>query len=99
MSILSEAHKKWVELCKNIQEHTTINFSEDHNQKQLRIKKLFKDYNAFVQYYFPHYTLDKKTGKNIDCAEFHIQWANAVIKNKNFKGVAEWPREHAKSVH
>src|SRR5690606_15131640 len=42
--------------------------------------------------YFPKYA-------DADCADFHIKFANACLKDPNFFGIAEWPREHAKSVH
>src|SRR5690606_22281324 len=40
-----------------------------------------------------------------DCAPFHIQLAEKVVvwkrpvENPNLMAAAEWPREHAKSVH
>lgn len=99
MSIQSEAYKRWVEHCRRIQEMTYVKTDESETDKQKRIEKIKKDYNFFVQYYFPHYTFDKRGNRSVDCADFQISWANAVKANPRFKGVAEWPREHAKSVH
>ena len=72
--------------------------SEKPAEKRKRIERLLKDNNAFVQYYFPHYTEDKRTGKNTDIADFHDEWMTEVQRDPHFFGVAEWPREHAKSV-
>ena len=91
--------KDFEEHCRKISEATGIDRKESASAKRKRIAELVKDYNAFVQYYFPHYTFDKDKNKNVDCADFHIEWAKAVEKNKKFFGVAEWAREHAKSVH
>lgn len=91
--------KEFQEHCRKISEATGIDRSETPVAKKKRIARLLSDYNAFVQYYFPHYTYDADKNKHVDCAEFHIEWANAIAKDKNFFGVAEWAREHAKSVH
>lgn len=99
MSELKEAQKRWQELCKTVQEQTTVLIVETETEKAKTIKKLLKDYNFFVQTMFPHYTFDKETGKHVDCADFQIDFANKCKADQNFKGVAEWPREHAKSVH
>lgn len=99
MSEISEARKLWQEHCKRVQEMTFVNDYEAEADRTKRISRSKTDYNYFVQSYFPHYTYDKSTDTNTDCADFHIKWANAVKKNPRFLGVAEWPREHAKSVH
>jgi len=92
MSKLSDAYKRWKEHCKNVQAATTINRNEDPVVKHKRIKRAMKDYAYWVEQYFPHYATDK-------CATFHIREANKVLRDENFFGVWEWPREHAKSVH
>lgn len=91
--------KEFEEHCRKIADATGIDRSETALAKKNRIAGLLKDYNEFVQYYFPHYTYDKKKEKYVNCADFHIDWAKAISKDDNFFGVAEWPREHAKSVH
>lgn len=98
MSTITEARKEWIEHCKRVQEMTFVNDYEAREDMMKRIKRAKTDFNYFVQEYFPHYTYDKITNKNVDCADFQIAWANAVKKNASFVGVAEWPREHAKSV-
>jgi hypothetical protein len=99
MSTITDARKDWIEHCKRVQEMTFVNDFEAQADKMKRINRAKTDYNFYVQTYFPHYTFDKSTGKNTDCGDFHIKWANAVKKDPSFLGVAEWPREHAKSVH
>lgn len=99
MSVQSDAYKRWLEHCRKIQEMTFVKLQETEAERTKRIAKNKKDYNLFVQEYFPHYTYDKQRNIYVDCADFHIQWANAVKADASFFGVAEWPREHAKSVH
>src|SRR5690348_4223914 len=95
---ITEARKEWIEHCKRVQEMTFVNDYEARADMMKRVNRAKSDFNYFVQEYFPHYTYDKITDKNVDCADFQIAWANAVKKNTSFVGVAEWPREHAKSV-
>jgi hypothetical protein len=99
MSERNEALKRWQEHCRHVQEMTSKSNSESHATIEKRKAKAKKDYNFFTSYYFPHYCTDKETGEIIPNGDFHLEWAKAVLKDKNFFGVAEWPREHAKSVH
>jgi phage terminase large subunit-like protein len=69
----------------------SVDPNETKEQKLARIEKASKDYRFMVNYYFPHYATS-------DCADFHIEFANMVAKNKVFKGFAEWGRGLAKSV-
>jgi hypothetical protein len=95
---LKEAREKWERHCKWIQESTMIGFTDTTQSQHERISRAKKDYEFFTQSYFTHYVTDKD-GRIIPNGEFHNEWAYAVLKDKNFKGLAEWPREHAKSVH
>ncbi|MBS1641556.1 MAG: hypothetical protein JSR11_03675 [Bacteroidetes bacterium] len=95
---LKEVRERWEKHCRWIQESTMIGFVDTKQSKEDRIKKAKTDYNFFTQTYFTHYCTDKD-GKIIPNGNFHNEWAYAVLNDKNFKGVAEWPREHAKSVH
>jgi phage terminase large subunit-like protein len=95
---LKEAREKWERHCKWVQESTISCFADSKESKQDRIKRAKKDYEYFTQTYFTHYCIDKD-GNIIPNADFHNEWAYKVLADKNFKGVAEWPREHAKSVH
>jgi len=92
MSNLSQAIEKWQEHCKNIQELTTVNKSESPAIKQARIKRAQKDYEYFVEYYFPHFAKCK-------CGDFQLHAANKVKKEPNIIAIWEWARAHAKSVH
>lgn len=70
---------------------SSVNPNESKEQKKERIEKAKKDYAFMVSYYFPHYA-------TCDCADFHVEFARMVAKNKLFKGFAEWGRGLAKSV-
>lgn len=88
--------KEFAEHCKQVQNATVINDRESAADKKKRIKRLLSKPNEFVHYYFPHYTTDER--KQTDLNEFHIKWMKGVVNDPTFFGVAEWPREHAKSV-
>lgn len=95
---LKEARERWEKHCKWIQESTMIGFTDTSQTKEERIRRAKKDYEFFTQTYFTHYCEDKD-GRIIPNAYFHNEWANSVLSDKHFFGIAEWPREHAKSVH
>lgn len=92
-------YEEWQEWCEVVQSRTAINRAETEGQKKARIKYLLKNYAAFVNYYFPHYTDDEVTGKHTDCAPFQIKAANTVRQHTTLKYVAKWARGHAKSTH
>ena len=89
----------WKQHCESIQTATNITAKETERQREKRIALLRKDYAAFVDYYFPHYTQNPQTGKKTPCAPFHIKAANKVLKEKNMKAVFKWHRGAAKSTH
>ena len=82
-----------------MQTHTTVKAHETEAQRKARIKRLLANYSDFVDYYFPHYTDDPKTGKHTPCAPFHIKAANTIRKNHTIQYAAQWARGHAKSTH
>lgn len=88
----------WKRFCEQTQDSTAVNISETPAQQTARKDRGKKDYNFFVKTYFPIYA-------DVDCADFQITAANTIVlkkrpvDNPNLVGVAEWPREHAKSVH
>ena len=96
---LNDTLKQWKKLCETVQNSTTINVAESEKDKLARIKKVRGDYAAFVDYYFPHYTINPETGKTTPCADFHIKAANKVKKERNLKAVFKWHRGAAKSTH
>ena len=62
-----ELIERWKEHYKEIQSLTELTFSamrETPEQKSKRIKRLLNDYDAFCEYYFPHFLQlrDKSTG-------------------------------------
>ena len=89
--IVKRDYDEWLAFCQTVQARSTTP-EEDAQTKEARKKRALRDYNYFVTTYFPVYA-------DHDCAPFHIAFANACLKDKNFLGAAEWPREHAKSVH
>lgn len=91
-NITKRDYQEWLEFCRQVQNSTAVNLIETPEEQKFRIKNAKRDYNFFVKTYFPTYA-------DADCAKFHIDFANACLKDPNFFGVAEWPREHAKSVH
>lgn len=96
---INETTKKWKEWCENVQQLTTVDKSEKESDKQARIKRARADYAFFVDYYFPHYTTDPKTGKHTPSAPFHVKAANTIRKTRNLKGVFKWHRGGAKSTN
>ena len=96
---INETLERWKKHCETVQNSTTINVAETEKEKLARIKKVRGDYAAFVDYYFPHYTINPETGKTTPCADFHIKAANKVKKERNLKAIFKWHRGAAKSTH
>ena len=92
-SFKKKALDEWLAYCAEIEQATEQTATEDAISKKLRIDNLLDDYEAFCEYYFPNVTRGTKS------ADFHIQAANAVCNNVDFKGVFEWGRGHAKTTH
>jgi len=91
-NITKKDYQEWLDFCATVQNSTAINLFEAPEEQNWRIKNALRDYNFFVKTYL-------KTYSDADCADFQISFANACLKDPNFFGIAEWPREHAKSVH
>lgn len=64
---------------------------ETEQERKDNIEKAKKDVKYCVERYFPHYA-------TAECADFHIEWAKKVLKDKTFTGFAKWGRGLAKSV-
>ena len=96
--ILKE-QEKWKQHCETVQAATAVNISETAAQRLARIRRLRSDYAAFVDYYFPHWTVNPETGKATPCAQFHIDAANKILKNRNLKAGFMWHRGAAKSTN
>ncbi|PLW89992.1 hypothetical protein [Mucilaginibacter sp.] len=91
----------WKLFCEQVQDSTAVNISETAEAQTARKKRALKDYAFFFNTYLPVFSDNGKT----ECADFHINLANEVELKKrpesdpNKIAIAEWPREHAKSVH
>lgn len=96
---LALAVEKWKEHCQTVQTATTIDAAETVAQRLARIRRLRADYAAFVDYYFPHWTVNPETGKSTPCAPFQIDAANKIKKNRNLKAAFKWHRGAAKSTN
>mgnify|MGYP000894031396 CR=1 FL=1 len=70
---------------------TSAPVKEPVDQQRKRIAELKGNFEKFCQYYFPHYM-------SAPFGYFHKRDAKAIMQNKTFFGVLEWPRAHAKSV-
>lgn len=97
-SSVTKTFAEWQRWCRTVQERTPI-LPETPAAKQARIRRARRDYDFFVEYYFPHYTDDPATGRHTACAPFQIEAANRVLRDRNYKGVEQWARGHAKSTH
>lgn len=64
---------------------------ESDKERLDNIERAKKCVKYCVERYFPHYA-------TAECADFHIEWANMVKKDKSFTGFAKWGRGLAKSV-
>lgn len=94
-----KAQERWKQHCETVQAATAVNINETEAQRLARIKRLRSDYAAFVDYYFPHWTVNPETGKNTPCAPFHVEAANKILKNRNLKAAFQWHRGAAKSTN
>lgn len=69
---LLKAQEKWKQHCETVQAATAVNINETEAQRLARIRHLRADYAAFVDYYFPHWTVNPETGKS---KIKHFGWA------------------------
>ena len=96
---LKKAVEDWKQHCETVQAATSIVINETPAQRLARIARLRSDYAAFVNYYFPHWTINPETGNATPCAPFHIDAANKILKNRNLKAAFMWHRGAAKSTN
>jgi len=85
------ALKRYQETLKRIKLSGSTNPFETKQDQMARIAKAKNDVKFMVEYYFPHYATS-------ECADFHLDFAKQVMKNKTYKGFAQWGRGLAKSV-
>ena len=94
-----KAQEKWKQHCETVQAATSVLINETDAQRLARIRRLRSDYAAFVDYYFPHWTVNPERAKPTPCAPFHIDAANKILKNRNLKAGFMWHRGAAKSTN
>lgn len=94
-----KAQERWKQHCETVQAATAVNINETQAQRLARIRHLRTDYAAFVNYYFPHWTVNPETGKATPCAPFHVSAANKILKDRNLKAAFQWHRGAAKSTN
>lgn len=94
-----KAQERWKQHCETVQAATAVNINETQAQRIARIRHLRTDYAAFVDYYFPHWTINPETGKATPCAPFHVSAANKILKDRNLKAAFQWHRGAAKSTN
>ena len=94
-----KAQERWKQHCETVQAATAVNINETQAQRLVRLKRLRTDYAAFVDYYFPHWTVNPETGKATPCAPFHVSAANKILKGRNLKAAFQWHRGAAKSTN
>lgn len=75
-----------------IKQTNHVNIFETDKERKERIAKAKRDYKYCVEYYFPHHATS-------ECADFHIEAASFIMKNRECVDVEAWARGHAKSVH
>lgn len=83
--------KDWQDLCDRIRTQTGVPHQESATEKEARVTELRTDLVKFAKYYFPHYL-------DCDFGWFHKKAARILTDDPNAFLIAEWPREHAKSV-
>lgn len=88
-----QALERYRKLVQHISEQTSIDVFETEAEKQERISRLKKDYDAFVKYYF------ENTYAMCDNAPFHIKLAKKVRRDRYIKLLLGWARGLAKSTH
>ena len=96
---IKQAKQRWAIRQQEISSFGSVAVSDSKQQQAERIARARDDYAFFVSYYFPHYTMDKQTGKSIPSAPFHIAAANYIRSHHTTRAVFEWARGHAKSTH
>lgn len=91
-NITKRDYNEWLEFCKQLQASTAVSFFDNEETQRARIKRALADYRFFVKTYFEKFA-------DADCADFQVEFAEECLRDPDFFGIAEWPREHAKSVH
>lgn len=92
----ARAIQEYEEAKKRIASSTPVPLNEHPDVKKKRIAELLESPEKFCKYYFPQYFDPKEGGAELGW--FHKKAAKEIRDNPKIFLVAEWPREHAKSV-
>lgn len=90
--------KQWEERKKLILS-ADFRLADSTEAKEARICRARKDYQYFVETYFPHLCTNPETKEITRCGKFQIYAAKYLIANRHTRAVFEWARGHAKSTH
>lgn len=90
--------KQWEERKKLILS-ADFRLADSSEAKEARIERTRKDYQYFVETYFPHLCSNPETKEITRCGKFQIDAAKYLKANRNTRAVFEWARGHAKSTH
>lgn len=93
-----DAYKRWKEYCESIKKATDVNTDETFGEKQVRIKRLEADDEAWFAYYFPHISTNPVTGEITPPAPFHKKSTKRIMSNMEWFEDRCWSRELAKST-
>lgn len=93
-----EKWKQWEERKKLI---LSVDFrlADTSEAKEARVARARKDYQYFVETYFPHLCTDKDIRQVTRCGKFQIDAARYLKAHRHTRAVFEWARGHAKSTH
>lgn len=83
--------KRYADLRAHIYAKTKHVPKETKQEKEARIRRLLANPVEFFKYYFPHYM-------SADFGWFHRELIQKMCNDDSIWAIAEWPREHAKSV-
>ncbi len=88
---VSDAQNRWNHRVQWIMSNDFVlpDTPEVREDRRLRARR---DYQFFVETYFPHLATSK-------CGKFHLDAANYLLKHNDTRALFEWARGHAKSSH
>ena len=96
--ITKEKWKQWEERKKLILS-ADFRLAGTGEAREERVSRARKDYQFFVETYFPHLCTDKETGEIIRSGKFQMDAAKYLKAHRHARAVFEWARGHAKSTH
>ena len=96
--ITKERWKQWEER-KRLILSADFRLADTGEARETRVERARKDYQFFVETYFPHLCTDKETGEITRCGKFQVDAARYLKAHRHTRAVFEWARGHAKSSH